>query len=598
VSSEIIDFYRKANIKKRNKVVDNVSDVSPPILNARSLAIESVDSDAFGKFFLTLAETLKREKETKDKFTSVEETTTDVSNVSDPQTVTPTTEAEAVKDLDVEIFDEVDLSEEQKQPVLAEDKIKQAALDFITALKKPSTDNTNKRESLPEKFINKLAKALDKQEVIVKDVVEHSTQTLSEDVSEDKLLESKNEQGNPYVAQLISADKNHSKTQTKIEKISDIKGVIAQQIKEEFNRLRQQYPNLGLGSGSGGGTNAVQYANGGTMNGDLNVNGRYLSGGVDIASAFQQDRIVAGDNSLVLNLDGSVSFPDQTLAAPQEEMLTIVSSNTSVNAFTKITLSPYGFFVYDENSNSITFDTVDNDIVLTTLDDNEWKFSSEGVLTGPNGTLVVQDFDSHGKILSGGKDLADIFLTSETVSQTLSFNSNTKDLSLSNGNTISLSSLVDSETYFSQASSKYENLITLVQSNSANWAIDNSTDTQLRALSSNWQTAYAYVSANSINLSATTITVRNKLTVTNSVSSKLYYGTLIDWMTLVRGFNEEPTLIQSTPDGEVYRYTYTEGSSNRVYYRYISNDNTQDGFYETYTGDVLNNLIASKSISF
>ncbi|CAB5226289.1 hypothetical protein UFOVP760_68 [uncultured Caudovirales phage] len=34
--------------------------------------------------------------------------------------------------------------------------------------------------------------------------------------------------------------------------------------------------------GGGGGSNAVQYANGGTMNGDLNVTGQYLSGGVSL----------------------------------------------------------------------------------------------------------------------------------------------------------------------------------------------------------------------------------------------------------------------------------------------------------------------------
>ena len=38
--------------------------------------------------------------------------------------------------------------------------------------------------------------------------------------------------------------------------------------------------------GGGGGSNAVQYANGGTMNGSLNITGQYLSGGIDLASIF------------------------------------------------------------------------------------------------------------------------------------------------------------------------------------------------------------------------------------------------------------------------------------------------------------------------
>ena len=42
-----------------------------------------------------------------------------------------------------------------------------------------------------------------------------------------------------------------------------------------------------LDLGSGGGSVAVQYADGGTMNGTLNVNGRILSGGRDISDFFK-----------------------------------------------------------------------------------------------------------------------------------------------------------------------------------------------------------------------------------------------------------------------------------------------------------------------
>jgi hypothetical protein len=50
-----------------------------------------------------------------------------------------------------------------------------------------------------------------------------------------------------------------------------------------------------------------------------------------------------------------------------------------------------------------------------------------------------------GKILSGDKDLADIFLTSETDSQTLTFTQSSANLSISSGNTVSLSSLNNEE---------------------------------------------------------------------------------------------------------------------------------------------------------
>jgi len=57
-----------------------------------------------------------------------------------------------------------------------------------------------------------------------------------------------------------------------------------------------------------------------------------------------------------------------------------------------------------------------------------------------SGGAVIGNIDTLGKLLSAGVDLFDIFLTSETDSQTLSFNEANKDLSISSGNTISLSS--------------------------------------------------------------------------------------------------------------------------------------------------------------
>ena len=78
---------------------------------------------------------------------------------------------------------------------------------------------------------------------------------------------------------------------------------------------------------SGGGSNAVQYANGGTMNGNLNVNGKYLSGGVDFFSIFSTG---ASDSQTLI-----FSEPNSTL--------TISNGNTvSLSALNdKTTISNY-----------------------------------------------------------------------------------------------------------------------------------------------------------------------------------------------------------------------------------------------------------------
>ncbi|MFZ4600073.1 MAG: hypothetical protein ACOYNN_15650, partial [Terrimicrobiaceae bacterium] len=55
---------------------------------------------------------------------------------------------------------------------------------------------------------------------------------------------------------------------------------------EYIDKTVQDYSRRILDLGGGGGSVAVQYVNGGTMNGDLNINGHILSGGRDISNYF------------------------------------------------------------------------------------------------------------------------------------------------------------------------------------------------------------------------------------------------------------------------------------------------------------------------
>jgi hypothetical protein len=124
----------------------------------------------------------------------------------------------------------------------------------------------------------------------------------------------------------------------------------------------------------------------------------------------------------------------------------------------------------------------------------------------------------------------------------------------------------------------------------------NSTYTTTQSNSANWQTAYAYVSANSVNLTASNIFVNNNLTVTNTVSAKYYQGTILDWMTLVRGYKTTPTLLATIGTGEVYTYVYATTGTDKTYYRYIANDGSEDSFYGNFTNPTLSNLVAKKEI--
>ena len=111
-------------------------------------------------------------------------------------------------------------------------------------------------------------------------------------------------------------------------------------------------------------------------------------------------------------------------------------------------------------------------------------------------------------------------------------------------------------------------------------------DTQI-INSGKWNTAYS-VATGYQSVSSTYVT----LTGTQKLENK----TVVDWMTLVRGYNAIPTLLATIPTGEVYTYVYNSSPSNVTYYRYIATDGSADEFYSSFSGVTLSGLVASKSI--
>jgi hypothetical protein len=91
-------------------------------------------------------------------------------------------------------------------------------------------------------------------------------------------------------------------------------------------------------------------------------------------------------------------------------------------------------------------------------------------------------------------------------------------------------------------------------------------------------------------------TQANTTYVNNLSSQGKLYGTLLDWMTLVRGYKTTPSFIKNITGGSVYSYVYNSSPFNKIYYRYIATDGSEDSFYTTFVNDVLSGLVASKSI--
>jgi hypothetical protein len=112
-----------------------------------------------------------------------------------------------------------------------------------------------------------------------------------------------------------------------------------------------------------------------------------------------------------------------------------------------------------------------------------------------------------------------------------------------------------------------------------------STVNTVSGLSSRWESVYTNVNSNS----ATYAT----LTGTQTLKNK----TVVDWMTLVRGYTTTPTLLATIGTGDVYTYVYNSSPSNITYYRFIATDGSTDAFYTSFNGTSLSGLVASKSIT-
>lgn len=79
--------------------------------------------------------------------------------------------------------------------------------------------------------------------------------------------------------------------------------------------------------------------------------------------------------------------------------------------------------------------------------------------------------------------------------------------------------------------------------------------------------------------------------VANAIS-KIEQG-VTTWIDYATGFSALPTLLETIDDGDVYEYTY----SNGTLYRLVPSGSEQDAFYTTFSGGVLSGLVVSKGVT-
>jgi hypothetical protein len=324
---------------------------------------------------------------------------------------------------------------------------------------------------------------------------------ISEDVEDDQNEEVDDSENNyagiplekqttksSYIEELQKMDKGDKSKL--ISKNDNISATISEQVKEEIGKVKTQISRMAIEGG--GGSVAVQYAKGGVMNGDLNVTGKYLSGGIDLSTIIGSggssgggglsgttDRLVSGTEVFKLNTDGTFNFPNNIITPQDEIILTLEATKVLDGYYNRLALSPHGFFASDHNGNSITIDSTDNEILIDSNNTYYWKFNNQGALEGPFGTLSVSgNLSATGRVYQNGNDLQSeiesisaisISTTTTVQSNSASWNYQGSDIKALTGGWVG-------------GNAAY----TTVQANSASWAIDSTTDTGVRALTAGW----------------------------------------------------------------------------------------------------------------
>jgi hypothetical protein len=212
----------------------------------------------------------------------------------------------------------------------------------------------------------------------------------------------------------------------------------------------------------------------------------------------------------------------QNLSYSEPAQLSISNGNiVSLSSLDVRSLSSNWELTYNTVSiNSASWGSGGSDV--TTLSSN-WQ-NTYSTVSSNSGNWNYQGIDL--KALSGNwestyntfKTTSATFLTTETDSQTLSFDSDNKQLSISNGNTVSLSALD-----VTSLSTNWQNTYNTVSANSAvNWSYQGA---DLKALSGNWESTYSTVSTNSAAWSANPQVI--EATVFNADTVPLVRGNVV-----------------------------------------------------------------------
>jgi hypothetical protein len=250
---------------------------------------------------------------------------------------------------------------------------------------------------------------------------------------EQKIANSKAEFGSiiaEFTKRLPGITSNINTLETKVKTLIEEK---AKSFKEDFSTTQQDYiaktaqywAKRILDLGGGGGSVATQYANGGTMNGDLNVNANYLSGGVNLLDIFVTsdsdsqtlsfnesnaqlsisngntvslsalsgeftDRLVRGSYQVVLSGDGNLTVPG-AIVTTSNSKLDLVGFGPNTAYLTSTNDDSTALFMGLASAELYAQTYVQIRANTGGISQN-WTFGADGSLTFPDNTTQTTAF--------------------------------------------------------------------------------------------------------------------------------------------------------------------------------------------------------------
>ena len=329
-----------------------------------------MEKDPFLNFISDLSEKIKISREHKQI----------MERVNDPKSAADQSKA-SLENLILKIKEKIETSVVPKsQEINIEEKEKQKESTRVQPITSSLVKVMSEEDNNFNVFVDRLKNILnkpreEKEKIVISSLSANNTQlpslsTKRENQEEIKISKTPITQN--YVHELEKV-KDAVQIEKEDTKVTEIKKLIEEYAEKYIKRA------VGIMGETGGGTVAAQFAAGGTMDGDLNVNGSFLSGGVNLLDIF----------ALQPDLD------NQTLSYNESNYdLSISNGNTvnlsSINTVTNANSASWNSVYTTTNSNSGNWEeaytnlATNSAIYLSGAFDNRYFYKTSNFNASPN----------------------------------------------------------------------------------------------------------------------------------------------------------------------------------------------------------------------